>query len=107
MINHLDDRKQWAPLHYAVDANNIFVFKKLTGTEERFQCGKLLLFASLNRSVFFPSDININGGHSENILHIAAQSKNIWNHVSLLLTITKKKNIIVYDLYIETIQQKW
>ncbi len=39
MLNNLDDRKQWTPLHYAVDANNIHVFSHLTKGEKCFRCG--------------------------------------------------------------------
>ncbi|CAF1423214.1 unnamed protein product [Adineta steineri] len=65
LINDLDKRKQWAPLHYAVDANNLYVFSQLTGREKRFRC-----------------NININGGNGENVLHIAALSQHIWTNKS-------------------------
>ncbi|CAM2714402.1 unnamed protein product [Rotaria socialis] len=62
IITHWDEENQWAPLHYAVYYNNIFIFDKLTADEKRFRC-----------------DININNGNDENILHIASRSKAIWS----------------------------
>ncbi len=82
----MDDRKQWAPLHYAVDANNMYVLSKLTTGEKRFRCGNyssFLLHYSTCMVFSLPLDININGGNGDNVLHIAAQSKKIWEGVSL------------------------
>lgn len=85
LIETLDCEKQWAPLHYAVDANNGFVSKKLTGSDKRFRCGALdRLFHTLNtiNYIFLDSDINIQGGNGENVLHVVARSKHIWTCVS-------------------------
>lgn len=40
ILHTLDDKKQWAPIHYAVDTNNCYVFRKLTEGKKRFRCGK-------------------------------------------------------------------
>ncbi|UJR17163.1 hypothetical protein I4U23_004059 [Adineta vaga] len=61
LIDSFDSRRQWTPLHYAVEANNMFIFSKLTSGDKFYRC-----------------DININGGNGENVLHIAAQSNKIW-----------------------------
>jgi hypothetical protein len=42
MMHSLDDRKQWAPLHYAVEENNLYIFTQLTQREEKFRCGNYL-----------------------------------------------------------------
>ncbi len=42
MVSNLDDKKQWAPLHYAVFHHNSFICHKLTAKasdEKHFQCG--------------------------------------------------------------------
>jgi hypothetical protein len=46
MLHTLDDKRQWAPIHYAVDANNLYVFQKLTEGEKRFRCSKYFSFSS-------------------------------------------------------------
>ena len=94
-MNNLDDRKQWAPLHYAVDANNYYVFYQLTQGKTKFRCGKLsFIITSLYHisGFFFHLDININGGNGENVLHIAARSQSIWKDVSF----TRKKMSNLY-----------
>ncbi|CAF1382057.1 unnamed protein product [Adineta ricciae] len=65
LINSLDNHKRWAPLHYAVEANNKYVFQQLTSGNKTYR-----------------SDININGGNGENVLHIAAESDKIWTNKS-------------------------
>ncbi len=56
LINNLDDRKQWAALHYAVDANNTYVFDQLTAPGKRFRSSihSSLLLIILSRVRFYP-----------------------------------------------------
>ncbi|CAF4160294.1 unnamed protein product, partial [Adineta steineri] len=74
LVNTLDDKKQWAPLHYAVFMNNTFVCDCLAGKT-------VVLDESTNEkfdSKDFRCDINILTGNGENVLHIAARSNSIW-----------------------------
>ncbi|CAF4102655.1 unnamed protein product, partial [Adineta steineri] len=64
MIGTLDEDKQWAALHYAVDCNNVKLCNRLTSKEDKYQC-----------------DVNILGGNGENVLHIVSQSTCIWGDV--------------------------
>ncbi|CAF3676752.1 unnamed protein product [Adineta steineri] len=61
MIGTLDEDKQWAALHYAVDSNNEELCRRLTFKLDKYQC-----------------DVNILGGNGENVLHVVSQSKYIW-----------------------------
>jgi hypothetical protein len=38
LIHNLDGRKQWAAIHYAVDADNIYVFNQLTACDKLYRC---------------------------------------------------------------------
>ncbi|CAF1485605.1 unnamed protein product [Rotaria sordida] len=67
LIHNLDERKQWSALHYAVANNNLFVAKILLGKTD------------LPEDHSYKCNINILGGHGENALHVAAQSKKLWN----------------------------
>ncbi|CAF4098910.1 unnamed protein product [Adineta steineri] len=64
MIGTLDEDKEWAALHYAVDCNNEELCSRLTSKEDEYQC-----------------DVNILGGNGENVLHIVSQSTCIWGDV--------------------------
>ena len=88
MMNNSDERKQWAPLHYAVDANNMHIFTQLTRGEKKFRCGKSSAFSFVILHIFLHSDINLNGGNGENVLHIAAHSQHIWKDVSFIVKIS-------------------
>ncbi len=85
LIYNLDDRKQWAALHYAVDANNIHVFSRLTAPKNPYQCGIYSSFCFIIQSAFVCLDIHINGGNGENVLHIAARSDHVWKNVSFIV----------------------
>ncbi|CAF3715438.1 unnamed protein product [Adineta steineri] len=61
IIGTLDEDKQWAALHYAVDSNNKDLCRRLTSKKGKYRC-----------------DVNILGGNGENILHVVSQSKQIW-----------------------------
>ncbi|UJR12614.1 hypothetical protein I4U23_016789 [Adineta vaga] len=67
LIHNLDERKQWPALHYAVSKNNTFVAKILLGTTDLREKGS------------YECNIKILGGHGENALHVAAQSRELWN----------------------------
>jgi hypothetical protein len=41
MISTLDDERQWAALHYAVEHNNIKLCEKLTSKTKSYRCGTL------------------------------------------------------------------
>jgi ankyrin repeat protein len=94
LVNTLDDKKQWAPLHYAVFMNNNFVCDCLAGKtvvlneppdetfdSKDFRCGlyHISIFKNYFWALFFHcQDINILTGNGENVLHIAARSSSIW-----------------------------
>ncbi|CAF4199915.1 unnamed protein product [Adineta steineri] len=91
LVNNLDDKKQWAPLHYAVFMNNKYVCNRLAGT--KMDLGKLTNETLDSKD--FRCDINILTGNGENVLHIAARSSCIWkdstsitdeNDVPLIIT---------------------
>ncbi|CAF0792131.1 unnamed protein product [Adineta steineri] len=65
MISTLDDEKQWAALHYAVDCNNEELCRKLTSKKKKYS----------------KCDINILGGNGENVLHVVSQSNCIWQGI--------------------------
>ncbi|CAF3896320.1 unnamed protein product, partial [Rotaria sp. Silwood1] len=70
LVNHLDETKQWAALHYAVFNNNTYVSDKLTDKK--------------NGEKHFHCDINILTGNGENVLHVATRSNFLWEDSPLL-----------------------
>ncbi|CAF1041066.1 unnamed protein product [Adineta steineri] len=64
IIGTLDDDKQWAALHYAVDSNNEDLCRRLTSKKDKYRC-----------------DVNIFGGNGENVLHVVSQSECIWQDI--------------------------
>ncbi|CAF1054871.1 unnamed protein product [Adineta steineri] len=79
LVNNLDDKKQWAPLHYAVFMKNKYICNRLAGT--KMDLGELT--DETLDSKDFRCDINILTGNGENVLHIAARSSSIWEHNTL------------------------
>jgi ankyrin repeat protein len=86
IISTLDDERQWAALHYAVECNNEELCRTLTSKNGRYTCGTL--FFLLKQTAFIASknntvDVNILGGNGENVLHIASRSDLTWSNVSI------------------------
>jgi hypothetical protein len=87
MISTLDDERQWAALHYAVECNNVGLCDILTSKREPYRCG---MFFLLKQTAFIASknnivDVNILGGNGENVLHVASRPDLIWTNVSIYL----------------------
>ena len=52
LINSLDNHKRWAPLHYAVEANNKYVFQQLTSGNKTYRSGMYVVYQMANSCSF-------------------------------------------------------